>query len=397
MTAAAVFLAAWGCGPSASTEVVVEPEPPAAYAPDSASQTGFDRAVLAALAASRLDEANVAALWSETTTPGRQEAALKAIEPHVKDLKSALGSAWSLPSAARRPADSLTWQQGWLRIAHAVRLEGEQGSGDDQVRAARTLAMLAGRIASLSAADLTLAQWMTNEAARLARQGMPTASPEALQSLSEASTEAGTLADDMEAIVSVEMAGISHDLDRVEARAKGRRAEELADWGVPAKKFLRILDRSGPPERDKLMSAVRAEVRAYADWARTAVRKPAAEEGDYKDSRPKLSNVDRTWSGLNMALATPLLSTPAAYRTLLGRLRLLAAEAGVLAMVKRSGQAPEQLPESLRKLEDPFTLAEFAYRAEGDAFKVYSFGRDGKNDAGATDEAGESPDFVLAP
>lgn len=397
MTAAAVLCAAWGCGPSSSTEVVVEPDPPPAYAPDRESQTGFDQAVRAALGAAELDEGKTAALWSESATPARQAEALKLIEPDVRALKSALSAPWSLPTAARRPADSLTWQKGWLRLAHAVRLTGEQGSADDQVRAARTLAMLAGRIAGLSAADLTLGLWMTNEAARLARAGMPTASSEALQSLSEAATQAGDMADSFDAVVSTEWAGISHDLDRVEARAKARRAEELADWGAPSKKFLRILDRSGPEQREKLMTAVRAEIRAYADWARAAVQKPAAEEGDYKDSRPKAEGLDRNWSGLNMALATPLLNAPAAHRSLLGRLRLLSAEAGVLAIVKQTGKAPDSLPSSLRSLKDPFTLGEFAYRAEGETFTVYSFGRDGKNDAGATDERGESPDFVLAP
>ncbi len=397
MTAAAIWGASFGCAPSASTEVIIEPEAPAAYAPDSASQTGFDQAVLAALSAQRIDEKTVAPLWSDSATPAKQQAALQAVAPHVKALKASLASPWSVPSAARRPADSLAWQQGWLRIAHAVRLEGELGAADDQVRAARTLAMLAGRIACLSAADLTLALWMTNEAARLARTGMPTASPEALQSLSEAAAQAGALADDFDSLVALEAAGISHDLDRVEARAKGRRAEELADWGQPAKKFLRILDRSSPAEREKLLDAVRAEVRAYADWARDAVKRPAAEEAAYEKSRPKLNGIERTWAGLNMALAVPLLNSPAAYRTLVGRLRLLASESGVVAIVKGAGQAPAELPDSLRRLVDPFTLEEFAYRAEGDAFKVYSYGRDGKNDAGSTNEAGTAPDFVLAP
>ncbi len=80
----------------------------------------------------------------------------------------------------------------------------------------------------------------------------------------------------------------------------------------------------------------------------------------------------------------------------LARTRLLVLTSRIHAAIATSGAAPASIasfPEYLRK--DPFSGRDFVYRASSSDYKLYSVGRDLRDDGGESDEAGVEPDLVL--
>jgi hypothetical protein len=357
----------------------------------------MDRLILAADAASRAlsEDDAVQFLGSSTSEPKRREA-LAALRSAVNQAVQALSTEGGPPAAERLPKGSLGWQKGWRLIARARIEAGREAGADAVLAAAGDCVLLAARIADLSAADQTLAWTILREALEAVQGAWSTASADSAARLADRAFASADLVQGIEALSRVEQAGIEHEIRRIEVYARARRASELtADYGLFPASALAYLDRSGPEERSRVLEGFRREAEAYARWAEAAALKPPAEAGDYKDARP--SEEDRSWWRLGEALVRPLLEAPDLRRRLSCRIRLLAVAAEVESIRKAQGQAPKALSSRAAKAVDPYTGVPFHYLSQDRDYQLFSLGKDGENNAGATDAAGESPDFVLFP
>jgi hypothetical protein len=157
--------------------------------------------------------------------------------------------------------------------------------------------------------------------------------------------------------------------------------------------YLRQMKREADDARPAYFQGFAAEAE---EWCKTFERHAnLSVEQRRRDPGPSLSH-ERPWKRFAkhfFLTPQPILCKRDAS---LARTRLLSLECRVLAAIRRSGAAPDNLSGFDRTLTlDPFSGGPLIYRADGEEYRLYSVGADLRDNGGETGEGWESPDLLL--
>jgi hypothetical protein len=157
--------------------------------------------------------------------------------------------------------------------------------------------------------------------------------------------------------------------------------------------FLRDLKGQDAKKRPGYFEGFAKEAHEEARWLTSVADLPATQRKT--EAPPNLAQV-RPWKSFAKQLFSatePLLKIQ---DSTMARTRLAILTCEILRQVKSAQTAPKDLSAFPKELTlDPYTGRNFAYRASGPIFDVYSLGLDGIDNAGDTDESFFAPDLRL--
>jgi hypothetical protein len=160
---------------------------------------------------------------------------------------------------------------------------------------------------------------------------------------------------------------------------------------APAIEHLQNLRASDRPDYFKNFAA---EANQFAEIAKAELAQPVAER------KPRNLNFsgERPWRRFSQHLFTIVLTYVDSHDQHLTRSRLFALTCLALAAGKSTGLAPKQFNTAPKaQLLDPFSGQPFPYQTAEREFKIYSVGKNGRDDGGETNALGLEPDLVIEP
>ncbi len=155
---------------------------------------------------------------------------------------------------------------------------------------------------------------------------------------------------------------------------------------------IEYLEGMRPSDRPKYFRDFAAEAKIYCDYAASVADQPFPER---KKLELELSG-ERPWRRFSFHLYTPVISFIEARDRHITRSRLFALTCLAIADGKSTGKAPSEfkgLPAN--STIDPYSGKPFPYQRAEREFKIYSVGKDGRDDGGETKGRGLEPDITI--
>jgi hypothetical protein len=147
-----------------------------------------------------------------------------------------------------------------------------------------------------------------------------------------------------------------------------------------------------PSDRPKYFRDFAAEAKIYCDFAASVADQPVPER---KKLELQLSG-ERPWRKFSLHLYSPVITFIEARDRHITRSRLFALTCLAIAEGKSTGKAPKEfkgLP--AEATIDPYSGKPFPYKRAEREFKIYSVGKDGRDDGGETKGRGLEPDITI--
>ncbi|HMS55889.1 MAG TPA: hypothetical protein PKA27_10855 [Fimbriimonadaceae bacterium] len=185
----------------------------------------------------------------------------------------------------------------------------------------------------------------------------------------------------LNAVDFVQQAYRSKDLDEL--------ADKLGPSARPAVDYLHGLKEGA--DRQKYFEGFAEESGKEIAWVQKLLETPVSAR---KDLEKMGFAEERPWRRLSRHFFQAAQNLVPHIDRTLTRTRLLALECHILAVTKKTGNAPKSLGDGSLN-DDPFTGKPMHYRAEGRDYRVYSAGVNGQDDGGQTNGLSEEPDLTL--
>jgi hypothetical protein len=321
-----------------------------------------------------------------------------------KQLAPALSKVFAATSRSCRfefqptgPFDTKPYRSGWRLLGRAIvwRIEAAISTGDWSRAVTWTIAAtrFGSDLSGGDAADATLGYGIADEARRVLAPRIPEIPARDLERLSGGIQLALKNSPPIRQTLDNEGKSMLASVQYVQDVYREKRFVELNDKlqkGV--RQGIEYLEKMKDSERPRYFDGFAAEAQKEITELIGRADLPRDERKPMPDPRAEY----RPWkrlAGHFLRTGRPLLDVRDQF---LARTRLFVLCSKIQAIAQTTKLAPANLsafPKEIRT--DPFSGKNFIYRSSSMDFKLYSVGRDGRDDGGETDEVGVDPDLVL--
>jgi hypothetical protein len=334
-------------------------------------------------------------------TPKKRTDLIERLRGPVEQSIRASASSIEMPERAVEPFETLPCQAGWRMIGRCLIWRAERAiAAGDQAQAV-SLVLAATRLGFVltggSATDAQLGFHLVDEARRTLAPAIGLLSAGDLRRLGTGIEAALSRRPDVDRVIHNErvsmLKAVQSIQDLYRDKMLGKLSTELGRDIEPVVAALEKLRNEDSEERAQYFKGFAEEADRWLNHFDAAMHMNARQRA--KLGQPELAET-RPWKRLSKHFFRSLEPLVAMREQSLCRTRLFALQALLLAECKANGSAPATLLGVSKELRmDPYTGADFPYRAEGGRFLLYSVGADLTDDAGETDAASETPDMRL--
>ncbi len=388
-----------GCGPGSPPIMPTWSSKELSYTPEEGSSNAYDAY---ALIARNVEETVPAPLLNRVFfDPDHEKEALLRVEKPLGLLVAATKKRCEFRYSAPPMFTPPPYQRGWRLIGRAMRwkIEGAcaTGSFDEAINYEIAATKFGFDLTGGSATDASLGFEIANEARRAIAPFIARCGAAQLEVLSDGLTSALDGKPSLKVTIEHEHTRMLEGVQYVQdAYVNGRfddlmknMKEDVRD-GVA---YLRDLKGQDSKKRPAYFEGFAHEADEVARWLTVIADLPATQRKT--EPTPDLGS-QRPWKSFAQQFFTTAQPLLKIQDCTIARTRLAILTCQILREVKAVQAAPKDLQRFPKNLTlDPYTGREFAYRASGPVFDVYSLGADGIDNAGDTDESFSTPDLRL--
>ncbi len=335
-------------------------------------------------------------------TPGKRDACLKQIGPALKVLaegigRQELGYRFTPIRGFDMPENAAGWRLLGRGLVWKVEAAVKDGDYDGAIRCTVLATKFGLDLLGGGALEASLGMAISDEARRAVAPALGRMNPQQLDQLAAGLTSALQRKPDLAATIENERLNM---LSGVQTLQDAYRADE---WNKLVKSMgpdvrssvdkLRQMKDGDPNDAVKFFQGMGAEADQEARYAAQLAELPTIERPAVPE--PSLSST-RPWRRFARHFFGTLRPLLMQHDDTLARTRLLVLEAHFQKLLRVNAPYPKNLNGMPKEVStDPFTGQQFAYRADGGDCRVYSVGRDLRDDGGQTDDSFSSPDLRL--
>lgn len=386
--ATAVCLA--GCAPKEPAPFPVYSKAEKPYVPSPESRNAYDAYVLAAKRAAELVPETER---RRNYTAGFKLKTVTTLGPVLDSVSRATNSDCEFHYEARSPFAGTTTGKDWFLIGRAIAWHVESLLESGEAEKAVDWTLVGVRFGcDLSKGDVEdcTVGYSIVELVREAAHSRPDAlNPARLSRLSDGITAALARAGDAEAVLDNQekamLAAVQSVQDMYKAHDTSKLEALLYKDSRDAVAYLKNLKEA---DRPGYFDGFASEAKSVAHYCLMESKKTASQRIAlaYPDKQ------SRPWKRFSQHFFAPAIAYLDMHDRFLAMTRLWAVDSRCRAAALR-GKAPESIADLGPVALDPYSGKNFVYYAAGADFKVYSVGKDGRDDGGHSDD-GYQPDMV---
>ncbi|MBX3118144.1 MAG: hypothetical protein KF784_03700 [Fimbriimonadaceae bacterium] len=373
-----------------------EPEP--AYIPVSGSGNAFDVYALAALKA---ESVGGDYLTRVSFTPGMKASIIEKLAEPMNSIAKTSVPNFEFEFRAIKPLQPPSYQRGWLLIGRAMAWRVETAVRNEEFAEAVNWTLAATRfgfdLTGGGATDASLGLGIVDQARVAILPGLALMPPAELERLSTGLSDALARRPKAEQVVAHEYKNMLAAVQFVQDAFRAKEYDKLRDrFGLDVRdavEYLQRLSGKSAGERARYFDDFKALADTmrdrYAEMANLSARQ-----------RANLPEFDLTKQGASWRFAKQFFTAPDSFFRMrdasIARTRLLAIESRLRALLKTKQPLPPNLDVFGSDVKiDPYTGVPFAYRTEGEEYRLYSVGPNFIDDLGETNLSFNEPDLTL--
>lgn len=332
-------------------------------------------------------------------TPGQRKSVQQLLAPAVIAVRQQTGKPVDFEFIPRPPFTPAPYQKGWRLIGRCL-VWDIQSSGPDLDKAITETSQATSFGFGLTgggATDASLGLTIADEARRAILPRLDEMSADQLDRLASGMQAALFTKPTLQGAIENEhqqmLMGVQAVQDAYVHEDYKQLREKLGNDVRDAITYLQDMHSDDRKRRPAYFEKLAGEADAEASWLSTACLLPAVKR--VPETEPKTTE-QRPWRKFAKQFFRTCRPMLAMNDATLARTRLLILNCRIMAIMKRTGAAPQELGQfPARVRQDPYSGLPFVYRADGPEFYLYSVGQDFKDDGGQTDETFTTPDLML--
>lgn len=335
-------------------------------------------------------------------TPGKRDLCVKQIGPALKCLSDGIGRAdLGFQFTPTRPFITPLHASGWRLLGRGLVWKIESAVKENDLDGAVHCTVLSTEfgldLVGGGAMDASLGMAIADDARQALAPALGLLTPKQLDTLSTGLTRALERRPQLEKTIEHErlnmLAGVQELQDSYRSEEWAKLVKEMGPDIRSSVDRLKEMKGGDPRDVIQYFKGMAEEAEGETRYISQLADTPTSErsrvaEPDVASSRPW-----RKFARHFFGTLRPLLMQ---YDETLARTRLFVLEAMLQKVSKTGGTYPKDLSSLPKDITtDPYTGRAFPYRADGGDCRVYSVGKDLRDDGGQTDESFSSPDLRL--
>lgn len=389
--AALITLALAGCGPKEPPPYQTYFKQREPYVPQTGSRNAFDTYLLAAR---ETDSALSAKDRGRNETPDFKKKVVDTLRPTLDSVERASRELCRFEFRPTNPSSQRPEREAWFWIGKGMAWRSselfEAGSTDDALDCALAAARFGCDLTQGDVEDVTVGVSVVGLVRAVVRANQEKLTPGQLDKLFAGVSAALARCGDPDTVIDNEEQEMLAAVQEVQDCYRDKKTDQLDKIlykdGRDAVEYLQDLRDS---DRPAYFSGFAGEAVSTARFAKEQAKKPPKERAEFK-----LPESGRPWKRFARHFFSPVLTYIDARDRFLTSVRLWAVDAKCRAGSLRGG-APTGIDAMGQVAVDPYSGKSFVYYAAGSDYRVYSVGKDGRDDGGHSDD-GYQPDMTTA-